>query len=340
LARQEQVAARLGHLLEDAGIGPSGCPEGAWTLLVSARERPAFVRLRALWEVRRVLKATEQLRTELILLKGAAYLATQLPVARGRFLSDVDVLVRRDQLDAVEQALLAQGWEHQELNPYDQRYYREWMHEIPPMRHRDRGMEVDIHHTILPLTSRLNPDPELLWEASIPLDEPGLRVLSPADMILHSATHLLQDGEVKGGFKDLLDLHQLFQHFGGQAGFWDGLPLRARKLGLQRPLFYALHLCVGLFRTPIPPDLLTQVREDAPRPFGGRLVTRLMQRVLRPKPPEGRGTPVSDWLLYVRSHWLRMPPLLLASHLSRKALRRLPGRDRGEHPMEPPRRQG
>ena len=68
---------------------------------------------------------------------------------------------------------------------------------------------------------------------------------------------------------------------------------------------------------------MIEVGEDAPRPFGGRIVLGLMGRVLRPKHPEGPGTPVSDWLLYVRSHWLRMPPWLLASHLSRKALRRL-----------------
>jgi hypothetical protein len=28
-------------------------------------------------------------------------------------------------------------------------------------------------------------------------------------------------------------------------------------------------------------------------------------------------------MLYVRSHWLRMPPLLLIQHLTRKALRRV-----------------
>ena len=35
---------------------------------------------------------------------------------------------------------------------------------------------------------------------------------------------------------------------------------------------------------------------------------------------------LARWLLYVRSHWLRMPPLLLARHLLRKSLRRGPVR--------------
>ncbi|HXH83307.1 MAG TPA: hypothetical protein VNN07_10295, partial [Candidatus Tectomicrobia bacterium] len=32
----------------------------------------------------------------------------------------------------------------------------------------------------------------------------------------------------------------------------------------------------------------------------------------------------APWLLYVRSHWLRMPPWLLAPHLARKAARLRP----------------
>jgi hypothetical protein len=31
---------------------------------------------------------------------------------------------------------------------------------------------------------------------------------------------------------------------------------------------------------------------------------------------------IARWCLYVRSHWLRMPPILLARHLTRKAFKR------------------
>jgi hypothetical protein len=326
-------------MLEASGVTAEDCPPQAWTRLLAARRFPEFIQVRASAELRRILGVTRHLGVDLVPLKGLGYLRAGLPVAQGRSFADVDILVRRDDLPSVERALLDAGWEHQKLDTYDQRYYREWMHEIPPLRHPDRGMEVDIHHTILPLTSRLSPDPELLWSASTPLDEPRLRVLAPADMVLHSAVHLLQDGEVKGGFKELLDLHQLVVHFGQQAGFWEGLPVRARQLGLQRPLFYALHLCADLLRTPVPPRVMAEVGEDAPRPFGGRIVLGLMARVLRPRHPEGRGTPVSDWLLYVRSHWLRMPPWLLAAHLTRKGLRRLTGRGDGAPGASSPSRQ-
>jgi hypothetical protein len=39
-----------------------------------------------------------------------------------------------------------------------------------------------------------------------------------------------------------------------------------------------------------------------------------------------RGSSIAVFALYVRSHWLRMPPFLLARHLARKGIRRMPAR--------------
>ena len=79
----------------------------------------------------------------------------------------------------------------------------------PPMASPPpRETPLDIHHTIAPLTSRVGPNAEALLAASIPLSDPRLRILGPADMVLHSAVHLLND-EVGKPLRDLLDLHDL-----------------------------------------------------------------------------------------------------------------------------------
>ena len=51
-----------------------------------------------------------------------------------------------------EQLLLHAGWSHMKADEYDQHYYREWMHELPPLQHKERGTVVDLHHGILPVT--------------------------------------------------------------------------------------------------------------------------------------------------------------------------------------------
>ena len=114
------------------------------------------------WEVNRVQWALQGMDVPLVILKGAAYVLAGLPVVRGRLFADLDLMVPLAHIDAVEQALVAHGWLRMQIDPYDDRYYRVWMHEIPPLRHRERKTEIDLHHTILPRTSRLKPDPALL----------------------------------------------------------------------------------------------------------------------------------------------------------------------------------
>jgi len=274
------------------------------------------------WEVARIAAALAAIDAPLILLKGAAYTLAGLPAARGRLFSDIDVLLPKACIPEAEAALMMKGWISQHHDAYDQRYYRVWMHEIPPMRHVQRGSMIDVHHAILPLTAAVRPDPAKLRAASVAL--PGqerLRVLAPADMVLHSATHLFYDGEFDKGLRDLLDLHRLLCHFGAEAGFWEALPGRAFELELGRPLFYALRYAQRVLGTPVPAAVTAALAPAAPGAPLLALMDALFLRALLPLHASCAGTlnGLAHGLLYIRGNWLRMPPLMLARHLFHKA---------------------
>src|SRR3546814_1822972 len=95
----------------------------------------------------------------------------------------------------VEAARLGAGWEWVKPDPYDDVYYRRWMHELPPLIHRERDRMIDVHHNILPLTARITPDAAELIADSVVLGN-GLRMLAPADIIVHAAAHLFADGDL------------------------------------------------------------------------------------------------------------------------------------------------
>jgi hypothetical protein len=279
-----------------------------------------------LWEIDCIRRALAKVDTPIVLLKGAAYLAAGLPPAPGRLFSDIDIMVDRRHIDAVEGALFASGWISQERNGYNDRYYRRWMHELPPMRHVHRGTNIDVHHTITPPTSRFSVDGARLLDRLQPVaGRPGLFVLAPADMVLHSAAHLFQEGEFGHGLRDLLDLNDLLSHFGQRASFWPELLDRADELQLRVPLSHALTHVERLFSTSAPPELAERVRVLDDSWFKRRLMTTLLGIALRPEHPscEGPFSGLVRWLLYVRSQWLRMPPHLLIYHLGRKTVMRL-----------------
>ena len=98
------------------------------------------------------------------------------------------------------------------------------MHELPPMQHVQRG-SADRRPPRDPAGdgARCGPTRPSCAPPRVPVaGRPGLQVLAPADMVLHSATHLFYDGEFDQGLRDLVDLHRLLRHFGAAPGFWDG----------------------------------------------------------------------------------------------------------------------
>lgn len=319
LFRQARVAGLLGRIAGTAEWPAAAQPHAAAALRVSNAQQAEIRR-----EVGFIGQALQPLGTPVVLLKGAAYVMAGLPPARGRVFSDTDIMVPKAVLPAAESLLTLAGWMTTHHNAYDQRYYREWMQELPPMQHVRRQTVLDVHHTILPETARLRPDPRLLFAAAVPLaGHPGLQVLAPPDMVLHSMTHLFMNDDMSHALRDLSDLDLLLRHFGGDPGFWPALVGRSIALDLRRPLFYGLRYTTQLLGTPVPATTLAAAAAAGPRGALLPLMDMIWRRVLRSPhadalPP---GHAAALFALYLRGHWLRMPPLLLARHLTIKALR-------------------
>ena len=166
------------------------------------------------WETEQIRDALKVGNFSVVLLKGAAYAMAGLKAAKGRMVSDVDILVSREHLGAVESALIKRGWVSSARGGYDERYYRTWMHELPPMTHFKRGTVIDVHHAILPLTTKSHPSTEKILQAVVPVpNHAGLMMLAPVDMVLHSASHLFHEGEFEQGLRGLLDIDQLLGEF-------------------------------------------------------------------------------------------------------------------------------
>ena len=323
IARRCDVLATLGDRLQSAGVA-GRVPRAAWWHMEGELHAAAAHHRNVRWEVRRIAEALGSSGLSFALLKGSAYVLAELAAGRGRVFHDVDILVPRADLARAEAALEIHGWVTLHREGYDQRYYRLWMHEIPPMQHVRRGTTLDVHHNLLPLTAPLHPDGDRLWAATVPLPGwSGVRIPAETDLVLHSAAHLFFDGAFEMGLRDLLDLDALLREFGRRNAFWAALTRRAEQQDLMRPLADGLYWSRRMLGTPLPARALRFAEVHRRRGFRGRLVERLFTQGLRPNHPlcAGAGAALSRWLLYVRSHTLRMPLHMIVPHLLRKALR-------------------
>jgi len=322
-ARHADVMGQLHSRLSDAGQ-LDNMPEAARRHLETAWNLSQRHRLAVRWELLSIADTLALLNIPVVLLKGAAYFAAGRMAARGRLFTDIDILVPKEALDTVEQIFIRNGWVPTHLNAYDQRYYREWMHELPPMQHARRGTLIDIHHTLLPPTAGILCDAAALIAVARPLEDAELgafKVLAPSDMLLHSATHLFY-GEFDRGLRELLDLDQLIRELATEPDFWPTTITRARQLDLLSPLHHAVRYTHLLLGTPIPDEVLRTQLDPAMGSIRQRLLDGLFLRAFRPDHASCNDalTRLARWLAFVRSHWLRMPVYLLVPHLLYKSL--------------------
>jgi hypothetical protein len=296
-ARAERLLGSLAHRLAGFEL-----PTSVASVLDAARADAEAGRVQAMWEAEMARRALSPLGLPVVLLKGTAYVAAGLQAGQGRLIGDLDILVPRDRLREVEAALLAAGWEWVKPDPYDDEYYRKWMHELPPLIHRTRDRMIDVHHTILPLTAQPRPDAVALVDASVPLEN-GLRVLSPEDMIVHATAHLLADGDLSGGLRNLWDIDRLMREFESE-GFAQSLSARAALHGLSRQVSQVLRLVDDVFGT------------GNPKHRTGRRNDHVYRARLLARDGWGRPTrPLLRFAFYVRSHLIRMPLPMLLRHL-------------------------
>ena len=307
IARAEALLGQLDARTRDAGVRDH-LPNRVRIIFDDHAIAVESSQRTARWEARMAAQALAPLGCRVVLLKGAAYVAQSLPVAAGRTVGDLDILVPRDRIDAAEARLKAADWESLTTDPYDDAYYRRWMHELPPLAHTDRGTLIDVHHTILPLTAKRSPDANAMITDSVDIGG-GLAVLAPTDMLLHSVAHAFADGEFDGGLRNIWDIHQLTTDFAQSPGFWPALARRAALHDLGEPLARALRAANRLFGTETDKSVT-----GSPDLFDTLILRRLLAR-------DEWGYATHTLLrraFWLRGHLLRMPFHLLIPHLWKK----------------------
>jgi hypothetical protein len=321
LARRANLLASLAarcRAAETVPVQAEAVFEGAEML---AAEHARRIR----WELNQLAPLAGRLAIPLVVLKGGAYQAMGLPSADGRLIADLDLLAPEVDLPDVERALQANGYEVAKQDEYDQKYYREWMHELPPMTHPARGTYVDVHHNIAPPVSRLKIESTDLLARAVPLEgTPPFRRLCDEDLVLHLCVHMFHDGELDNALRELFDLDALLRRFGESEAFWRRLVGRAKALGTTRPLHYGVHFAGRYLNTPVPDDARQQIERMGPsllvRPAIRRLMWISIVPEVRERPSVARA--IAVFLMFIRAHWLRMPPAMLVRHLFIQARRR------------------
>lgn len=305
-----QLAARLQNRNFLSEVPPQVRRHLDLELLTATRRAEA-----AMWEVSSMRRAIDG-SYPLTFIKGCAYVLGGDNNANGRTFSDIDVVVPKAFLSELESLFFSLGWKPSTVSEYDDAYYRNWMHELPPMEHVRRNTVLDLHHAINPPVSRYYIEPTMFFKTKVEV-MPGIFILSPVDRVIHCAMHLLQEGEPKKLLRDLFDLFSLVnQHF-PSVDELKRLRFRASELNVAKVSMSAVAASLEIFET-------------RSVDVGDRSEWLQACLVKAAVTAHNKSNSLSTWIggmagvvILVHSHWMKMPLKLLIPHLCRKSWLRL-----------------
>ena len=323
VARANSLLPRVASILLSDVENDFHIPPKAHAHLVASIRHETLFHNQVINEVKLVnAKISKALNNKLIVLKGAGYVIADSKAAKGRIFSDIDLLVLKDDIPKVERALHLFGFVSDTDSEYDQKYYREWAHEIPPLRHFQRGTVLDIHHNIIPVVSGRAPNIEFFFESTVETKY-GVEVLRPAAMFLHSAIHLFFSEEFTNGFRDLSDLSLLLDEIVSDADEVNCLFELAQNTGFENELFLAFRYLERVLNNKVPAHITKNFKQPLPKGIRLALSDFIFGKVLaanhRLVDVKFRG--LAQWLAFVRGHILKMPFNILVKHTASKLWR-------------------
>lgn len=254
-----------------------------------------------------------------------------------RPMSDIDLLLPRDQLSQAIQVLQQLGY--QPPYPLDLEQECRTRHALPTfsLPGQPGAPAFDLHWTLTPPDSPFQISIQAIWERARPgllMDQPVLE-LSPEDLLLHLSLHAAYMEYFCSGMRPFYDIACSTSLFKDQID-WSRLVDRARRWGAARSTWLALSLSVRFFQAPIPAAVLADLDPNPentvyldwavdqilePAKLGGKLAAvwasptwpqrlRQVTRLVFPSPPEMRTA-------YPRLARSLLWPFAYTNHLSR-----------------------
>jgi hypothetical protein len=214
-------------------------------------------------ELRRILKTLDDRGIKAMVLKGAMLAETVYKNPALRPMSDVDLLIRRQDVDKAEKALLDSGY-NLLTTEFSKRWAEKFGGERLYAKWSDFPIYVDVHWYITNYvwmgSDGMEAEAERIWYRACATELLGINTvsLSPEDLILHISIHLaIQHFNFRLIW--LRDIAEVVRHYQGKID-WQRIVDRARQLGIEMPMHYSLKCAQELLKAQVPDKVLAELK--------------------------------------------------------------------------------
>jgi hypothetical protein len=216
--------------------------------------RNAAANMKMYAELGKVLKEFKTAGIPVIVLKGAHLAEAVYRDIALRFFSDIDLLVKKNDLERADRILSADYIPLEYHRQVDKSNY-EWHY-----NHKSKRLLLEIHWDLLAGTYPFSIDTNELWENAVSEKIAGIDVLvlSPADLVLHLCLHT-SIHMLGSGIRALCDIVQVTRD-SGMAIDWRRLEEQARSWRISHGTYLILRLARDLLNAAVPDDILDRLK--------------------------------------------------------------------------------
>ncbi len=241
--------------------------------------------------VAEVLQTCHRQGIAVIVLKGGALAETVYPHRAVRPMSDIDLLVRPEALEAMDESLTVLGYGfvgRGRPKAYWRTQHYHLTFQPPPAA--PLAVPIEVHWALERATSPFRIDLDGLWQRALSATIAGVetRVLAPEDQLLHLCMHLCKhagrpaiDGGLSWRLRAFSDLAAVLVRTGVVLD-WEALVHRAQAWGVASYLYVPLALTGELSGLRVPPSALAALQ---PPGFDARMLSWARDELLEDPDP-------------------------------------------------------
>jgi len=264
-ATQQGVAPLLYQRLTHTQIPPTKILDA----LCEAYHHNAFKNAQYYQQLSEILKQLQANSIDVILLKGAYLAKTVYQPGAVRVIGDIDLLVKKADLEQTEKILLEMGY-----GPTERPSLKT---QCATSHHLDAFIKkgafpIEIHWTLfsplLPFEIRV----DILWEQarSFTIGDVKILSLSPEDLLFHLCVHAAYSNRFVG-MRFLCDIHSTIRYYDID---WDLLFSRARQWKAEKAVYLALYTAWDWGGAIVPEKVLERFK---PSDFNLELVVKIKE---------------------------------------------------------------
>lgn len=223
-----------------------------------------FRMLRLESRIQNTIKVLRERDIPVLLLKGAAMVASVYGSFTKRPMSDIDILIRREDAARARQAVIDSGWP-ETTDPALLELLKD-AHHMPHFTDSEpTGLRVELHTHFLPLTEPFVFDEDDLWKDSIALEGKyqGASVASPVHRLYHACLHYGWSHSLSfGAWRTFRDTDALVR----DGSFdWPAFTELARRSKGATSCYWTLRLAQRMSGVSVPDSVLVELAPPTPK---------------------------------------------------------------------------